>query len=142
MPKRLNNGAVSKPERVVAAPMSVKGCRLICYGTGIGAGIDHDVNPVIFHGGIQVFFHYGTQAVYLIYEQHVFRFQVGEQPGEVARVFLSRGLRFRGCSPPARWPQYGKGWFLPKPGGPWKRMWSNASPRSLGCFDEDLLGSR
>ena len=55
------------------------------YGACAGAGVYHDIYPVIFHGRVQVFFHHGAEPVNLVNEQHVLVFQVGQQTCQVAR---------------------------------------------------------
>ena len=43
---------------------------------GTGALTDHNVNTIIFHGGIQDFLHLAIQTVYLIHEQQISFFQI------------------------------------------------------------------
>lgn len=64
-----------------------KGVQVDLYASRIGARVDHDVDAVIFHGGVQVFFHDGIEAVDFIDEQHIAGIQVGKQTGEVAWFF-------------------------------------------------------
>ncbi len=54
---------------------------------GGGAFADHDVELVIFEGGVEDFFHYGAEAVDFVDEEDVMRLEVGEQGGEVAGAF-------------------------------------------------------
>ena len=54
------------------------------------SAVEHDVDAVIFHGGIQIFFHGGIEAVYLVNEQNIVGFQIGEKSGQVARLFKNR----------------------------------------------------
>ena len=56
------------------------------YAAGIGSAVDHYIDPVIFHRGIQVFFHHRTQPVDLIDEEHIVGFQAGQQSGQVSRL--------------------------------------------------------
>ena len=48
--------------------------------------VDHDVDAVVLHGGIEVFLHDGREAVDLVDEQHIARLQRGEDAGQVARL--------------------------------------------------------
>ena len=51
---------------------------------------DHDVELEILQRRIQDFLHHRRQAVDLVDEQHVVRFEVGEQRGEIARALQHR----------------------------------------------------
>ena len=51
---------------------------------------DHDVDLVILQRGIEYLLHHRRQAVDLVDEQHVVRFEVGQQRGQVARALQHR----------------------------------------------------
>ena len=81
------------PERVVA-PTSVKRGRLIWIDTRRRSGIDDDVQPVILHRRIEIFLDGRVQAVDFVDEKDVALLDVGEDSGEVARLFdLRAGSR-------------------------------------------------
>ena len=52
--------------------------------------IDNDVEPVIFHCRIQIFFNGRLQPMDLVDEEHIAFFQTGEKPGELAGFFDDR----------------------------------------------------
>ena len=56
-------------------------------GTCGGAGVDDDVEAEVFHGGVEVFFYCGVEAVDFIDEEDVAFLDVGEHAGEVACFF-------------------------------------------------------
>jgi len=62
MPKRERSGAESNPARVVA-PMSVNGFSSIWDRARAGAAIDHDVELVILHCRIEIFFNNGGEPM-------------------------------------------------------------------------------
>ncbi len=47
---------------------------------------DDEVQRAVFHRGIEHFLDHGGEAVDLVDEQHVVRFEIGEQRGEIARL--------------------------------------------------------
>lgn len=51
---------------------------------------DHDVDLEVFKRGIEDFFHHGREAVNLVDEEHIMRFEIGEQGGEIPRTFEHR----------------------------------------------------
>ena len=57
------------------------------HATCGGARIQHDVEPEIFHGGVEVFFHHAVQAVDFVDKEHVVFLQAREESGQVARFF-------------------------------------------------------
>ena len=59
-------------------------------GAGGGAGVDDDIEPEVFHGGVEVFLDGGVEAVDLVDEEDVAPLEVGEDSGEVA-CFLDLG---------------------------------------------------
>jgi hypothetical protein len=59
-------------------------------GAGGGAGVDDDIEPEVFHGGVEVFLDGGVEAVNFVDEEDVAALEVGEDSGEVAR-FLDLG---------------------------------------------------
>src|SRR3712207_124445 len=50
----------------------------------------HDVDAVIFHGGIQILLHHGRQPVNLVDEEHIVRFETGEHSCQIARFVEHR----------------------------------------------------
>lgn len=68
-------------------------------GSRGGPGIDNDIDPVIFHRGIEVFLDGWMQAVDFIDEKHVALLDVGENAGEVSGFFdLWAGSRVKLCA--------------------------------------------
>ena len=61
----------------------------------IGTGVDQDVDPVVFHGRVEVLLDHGRQAVDLVDEEDVALVQVGQEPGD-GRGFVEHrsGRRF------------------------------------------------
>ena len=69
----------------MVAATKVKGLMSMTEGAGGGAGADHDVEPVVLEGGVELFLEDGLQAVDLVEEEDLFAlFEVGEDGGEVA----------------------------------------------------------
>ncbi len=62
------------------------------YRAGRGALVEHDVDLVILHRGVEVLLHDGAEAVDLVDEEHIARREVGEQPRQVARL-VQHGTR-------------------------------------------------
>lgn len=54
---------------------------------GVGTAVDHDVNAIIFHRGIQVFFDDSAEPVDLIDKKNVVGFEVCEKPRQIAGFF-------------------------------------------------------
>ncbi len=54
------------------------------HATGAGALVDHDVDAVVFHRRVEVFFDHAAEAVYLVDKQDVVFFERGEYAGQVA----------------------------------------------------------
>ena len=77
------------PARVVA-PTSVNGGRSSLTRARRRAFADHDVDLEILQCRIQDFLDHRRQAVNLVDEQHVVRFEIGEQGGEVAGALQHR----------------------------------------------------
>ena len=70
-------------------------CQVYLYGACRGPLVYHDVYPVVLHGGIEVFLHHGTEAVYLVNEENVVRFQGRQYAGQVAGFVKHRaGCQF------------------------------------------------
>jgi hypothetical protein len=51
---------------------------------------DHDVELVVLHGRVEDFLDDGAEPMNLVDEQHVVRFEIGQQRGEVARALEHR----------------------------------------------------
>ena len=83
MPNRSRSGPVSSPVRVVA-PTSVKHRQLETNRSRGRALADDDVEHEVLHRGIEDLFDRTIEAVDLVDEQDVARFEVGENRGEVA----------------------------------------------------------
>ena len=47
--------------------------------------INHNIDAVIFHGRIEIFFHYGRQTMNFINKKHVVRFEAGQYTCQVTR---------------------------------------------------------
>ena len=54
--------------------------------------VDHDVDAVVFHGGVEVLFHDRREPVDLVDEEHVVRFKRREDARQIAR-FVEHGPR-------------------------------------------------
>ena len=54
------------------------------HGSGRWPLPDHDVEGIVFHGGIKDFLHDRRQAVNLVDEQDIVRLKIGEDRGQVA----------------------------------------------------------
>ncbi len=63
-------------------------------GPRAGPGVNHDIDPEVLHGGIQVLLHDGAEPVDFINKQYIPLFQVGQQPGKVPRLFDHRPRSF------------------------------------------------
>ena len=61
-----------------------EGIEADAHGTGAGPLVDHDVDDIILHRGIEVFLHFRRKPVDLIDEEHVAFLERGEQAGQVA----------------------------------------------------------
>ncbi len=83
MPKRSRKGVVISPERVVA-PTRVKGCSAILTERAARAFADDEIEFEILHRRIEDFLDRGIEAVNLVDEQHVARFEIGEDGGQIA----------------------------------------------------------
>lgn len=55
--------------------------------SGVGSGVDDDIEPEVFHGGVEVFFDSGVEAMNFVDEEDVAFFEVGEDTGEVTCFF-------------------------------------------------------
>ena len=83
MPKRSRSGLVRRPARVVA-PTSVNGARSILTERAAGPFADDEVELEILHRRIEDFLDRRIQPVDLVDEEHVARFEIGEERGQVA----------------------------------------------------------
>ena len=83
MPNRERNGAVIKPARVVA-PISVKSPQVQTMRARARSLADDDVELVILHRRIEDFFDVGLKPVNLVDEQHVAKFEIRQNGGEIA----------------------------------------------------------
>ena len=63
------------------------------YRASAWSFIDHDIDPVILHSGIQVFLHDRAQPVNLIDKKHVVLLQRGQYPGQISRLIQHRPRR-------------------------------------------------
>ena len=90
MPNRSRNGDVSIPARVVA-PTSVKGGRSSLIDSRPPVPRRWTMSElIVLHRGIEDLLDRGIQPVHLVDEEHVARFQVGEQRREIARALQHR----------------------------------------------------
>ena len=48
--------------------------------------VDHDVDTIVLHRGIEVLLHHGRETMNLVDEEHIVGFERGEQTGQVARL--------------------------------------------------------
>ena len=94
MPKRERSGALTIPARVVA-PTRVNFGRLQTKTARLRSLVDDDVEPVIFHRRIEIFFDRRLQPVDFVDEKHIAFFQGGEQARRARRPSQSPG---RWCS--------------------------------------------
>ena len=53
--------------------------------TGTGTFIDHDVNPIIFHSRVEIFFYNRTQAVDLVDKQYIVLLQRSQYASQITR---------------------------------------------------------
>src|SRR6476469_492617 len=60
------------------------------HRAGVRTRVEHDVDAVVFHRRIEVLFHYRVEAVDFVDEEHIMRFEVGEQAGQVRRLVEHR----------------------------------------------------
>ncbi len=56
-------------------------------GAGGRAGVNDDIEPEVFHCGIEVFFDRGMEAVDFIDKEDVAALKIGEDSGEVSGFF-------------------------------------------------------
>src|SRR5690606_30737690 len=56
----------------------------------VGSGIEHNVNPEVFHRRVQIFLNDGIQAMNLIDKEYIVWLQVRQQTGEVTRFIKDR----------------------------------------------------
>ena len=56
------------------------------HAAGIRARLNHDVDFVVLHGGVEVLFHYWRKAVDLVNEKDIVGLEVGEQARQLARL--------------------------------------------------------
>ena len=85
-----------RPRQKPAARCGANECKVLereVHAPCRRAGIQHDVEPEIFHGGVEVFLDYAIQAVDLVDEQNVVLLQARQQPGKVACFFENRAAR-------------------------------------------------
>src|SRR4029078_5359127 len=50
---------------------------------GIGPAVNHNINLIIFHSGVQVFLHNRTESVNLINEQNIKWFKIGQKTRKI-----------------------------------------------------------
>ena len=63
------------------------------HAAGRRPGIQHDIEPKIFHSGVEVFFHHTVQTVNFVNKQDVVLLQACQKPRKVARLFENRTAR-------------------------------------------------
>ena len=71
MPNLALNGDVNRPMRVVA-PMSVKRIEVDLDTSCIGTAVNHNIDAIILHGTVEVFFYHRIQPVNFINKKHPF----------------------------------------------------------------------
>ena len=89
MAKRVSNGAVSRPLRVVA-PIEREARQVQPDAAGVRPLVDDDVELEVLHRRVEVFLDGLLQTVDFVDEQHVACLEVGEQAGEVAGLLDGR----------------------------------------------------
>jgi hypothetical protein len=89
MPNRARSGEVSRPARVVA-PDERELLEPDLHRPRAGALADHHVELVVLHRGIEDLLDRRRHPVNLVDEQHFVRLQIGEHPGQVARLLDDR----------------------------------------------------
>jgi hypothetical protein len=83
MPKRSRRGVASRPARVVAADQG-EGRQVDADRPRRGSLADDQVQDVVLHRRIEDLLHIGRQAVDLVDEQHVARFEIGQDGRQIA----------------------------------------------------------
>ena len=83
MPKRSRSG-VDEQACARGGADEREGRQVDLHRAGRGAFADDEIERVILHRGIEDFLHMRRQAVDLVDEQHVARFEIGEQGRKVA----------------------------------------------------------
>ena len=90
MPKRARSGAVSRPERRRQQARAGRGAHERegiegnAHRPGARPLVDHDVDDVVLHRGVEILLHFRRQTVDLVDEEHVAFLQGSQQAGEVA----------------------------------------------------------
>ena len=85
MPKRSRSGVVMSPERVVA-PTSVNGVSVIFTERAARSLADDEIELEILHRGIEDFLDRRIEAMDLVDEENIARFEIGEDRGKIARL--------------------------------------------------------
>jgi DNA helicase-2/ATP-dependent DNA helicase PcrA len=52
--------------------------------------INHDINAIVFHGRIKIFFHHGRQAMNFINKEYIIRFETGQHTCQISRFIEHR----------------------------------------------------
>jgi hypothetical protein len=81
---------------------------------GIGSLVDDDIEPVILHGGVEIFLDGWMQPVDLVDEKNVALLEIGEDAGQVAGLFDLRPARAVNFRAGGRRDDVGEGGF-PQP---------------------------
>ena len=89
MPKRERSGAVISPARVVA-PIERETVELKRMDARARPLTDHQIDPIILHGGIENLFDGGHQTMNLVEEENFARVERSENGGEVALALEER----------------------------------------------------
>ena len=69
-----------------------EGVEVYLYRTRRRAAVDHDVDTVVLHCGVEIFLHHGGEAVNLVDEEHIVLFEARKQARQVARL-VKHGTR-------------------------------------------------
>ena len=70
-----------------------EGIQIELYAARRRAFVYHDVYPVVLHGGIKIFLHYGTKPMDFVDKEHVVRLQRSQNTGQIARLVQYRAGR-------------------------------------------------
>ena len=59
-------------------------------GTGARPLVNHDINHIILHGGVQIFLHFGRKPMNFVNKKHIPRLKGSEKAGQISRLVQNR----------------------------------------------------
>ena len=65
------------------SPDEREGIEVDLYGAGTGALVQHDIDAIVLHRGVEVLLHDGTEAMDLVDEEHIVGLEGGQEPREI-----------------------------------------------------------